>query len=62
MATIAKLPSGKYKAIIKSNGRILKTKNFIKKSAARSWAKRIEADHEALLRIPANVNTYSGRT
>lgn len=48
MATIANLPNGKFKAIIRKDGRILKTKTFQKKSNARTWAKRIEADQEAL--------------
>lgn len=48
MATIAKLPNKKFKAIIKKDGKILKTKTFTKKSLARVWAKRMEADQEAL--------------
>jgi len=51
MATIAKI-QGKtntsYKAIIKQHGRILKTKTFKTKTAARAWAKRIEADQEQM--------------
>lgn len=48
MATIAHLPNGKYKAIVKQNGRIVKTKTFLKKSAARQWAKMLETDSERL--------------
>jgi integrase len=51
MATIAKIQgktSTSYKAIIKQHGRILKTKTFKTKTAARAWAKRIEADQERL--------------
>jgi hypothetical protein len=48
MATIARLPNGKFKAIVKADGKILKTKTFLKKSYARQWAKRIESDQEAL--------------
>ena len=48
MATIAHLKNGKYKAIVKKNGKILKTKTFSKKSLARTWAKRIETDQELL--------------
>lgn len=46
MATIATLPNGKFKAIVKHNGRIVKTKTFLKKSAARQWAKQLEIDQE----------------
>ncbi len=49
MPTIAKQPNGKFKAIIKAKGRILKIKTFIRKTDARAWAKRIEADHEAIV-------------
>jgi hypothetical protein len=51
MATIARIQrktNTSYKAIIKQHGRILKTKTFKKKTAARAWAKRIEADKERL--------------
>lgn len=51
MATLAKITTAngvKYKAIIRKDGRILKTKTFIRKTDARIWAKRIEADHESM--------------
>ena len=51
MATIAKLPNGKFKAILKKNGKILKTKTFLKRVHARQWAKRIEADQEELFAL-----------
>ena len=51
MATIAKVKttSGfKYKAIIKKNGKPLKSKTFTRKGDARTWAARIEADCELM--------------
>lgn len=48
MVTIARLPNGKYKAIIKPKGRVRKTKTFSKKTDARSWAKRLESDRESM--------------
>lgn len=51
MATIAKIqkPSGiRYKAIIKADGRILKTKTFTRKADAKKWAQGIEADQERM--------------
>jgi len=51
MATIARIQcknSISYKAIIKQHGRVLKTKTFKTKTAARTWTKRIEADQEQL--------------
>ena len=52
MATIARLKQGgkvvSYKAIIKHNGKILKTKRFKLKGAAQTWAKRVEADLEMM--------------
>ena len=49
MATIAKIKTAsgfKYKAIIKKNGKPLKSKTFTRKGDARTWAARIEADRE----------------
>lgn len=49
MATIARIPRAKgivWKAIIKRRGRVLKTKTFQTKTAAREWARRMEADAE----------------
>ena len=49
--TIAKIPnrSGfKYKAHVKKNGKNLKIKTFTRKTDARTWAKRIEADFELM--------------
>ncbi len=51
MPTIAKQPNGKFKAIVKSKGRILKTKTFIRKGDARAWAKRLEADRESMIAL-----------
>ena len=42
MATVTKTAAGTFKAIIRKNGRILKTKTFKKKSLARTWVNRIE--------------------
>ena len=43
-------PAGatRYKVIIKSGGRIVKTKTFTTKKAAKTWAKRIEGDMEMM--------------
>ena len=38
----------KYKAIVKSNGRIVKTKTFLNKSHARKWDKELELDQERI--------------
>jgi integrase len=52
MATIAKVQSAtkgvRYKAIVRRNGVILKTKTFATKTNARTWARRIENDAEAI--------------
>lgn len=51
MATIAKIQKSsgiRYKAIIKHDGRILKTKTFTRKTDAKAWAKGVEADQERL--------------
>jgi len=48
MASIVKTPSGKFKAIIRKNGRLLKTKTFSRKTDAKAWAVRIEGDREML--------------
>ncbi len=48
MATITKTKSGSFKAIIRKNGRTIKTKTFKYKKAARAWANRIEGDREAM--------------
>jgi integrase len=51
MATISKLDkkSGtRYKAIIRKDGRIVKTKTFTRKRDAKLWAQRIESDQETL--------------
>ena len=50
MASIAKIQgkaSPSFKAIIKQDNRILKTKSFIK-TASRAWVKHIEAANEKL--------------
>ena len=49
MATITRVPRAHghaYQARIKRRGRILKTKTFRTKTAAREWARRLEADLE----------------
>ena len=51
MATIAKIKTAsgfKYKAHIKVDGKNVKIKTFTRKTDARTWAKRIEADHELM--------------
>ena len=48
MATVTRLKNGKYKAIIRKNG-LIKTKTFLRKSAARSWAKQIEVEIELII-------------
>lgn len=65
MATIARIKQGgkivAYKAIIKRNGKILKTKRFKRKGVARIWTERIEADvemMEALDSPGANITCY----
>ena len=51
--TIAKIktksgPGFKYKALTRKNGKNLKIKTFARKTDARTWALRIEADHELM--------------
>ena len=49
MTTIARVPRSKgvsWKAIIKQRGRVLRTKTFRTKTAARDWSRRIEAELE----------------
>lgn len=52
MATIAKVKTAtrgiRYKAIIRHNGRISRTKTFSTKTAARTWARRMESDIETI--------------
>jgi integrase len=49
MATILKLPNGKYKAILRTaKGRYLRSKTFTRKTDANTWARRLEADQEAM--------------
>jgi hypothetical protein len=38
----------KYKALVRKNGKNLKIKTFARKTDARTWARRIEADHELM--------------
>ncbi len=47
MATITKLQSGKFKAIVRNHGRS-KTKTFTRKTDARTWAKALEANTERM--------------
>ncbi len=46
MATFVKTPSGKFKAVIRKNGLVLKTKTFSRKADAKMWASRIEGDRD----------------
>ena len=48
MATISKTKSGSFKAIIRKNSRVIKTKAFRLKKDARTWSKRIEGDRDAM--------------
>ncbi len=49
MATILSTPNGKFKAILRSpKGRYLQSKTFTRKTDARTWARRMEADQEAM--------------
>ena len=48
MATLIKNKSGSFKAIIRKNGRTIKTKTFKYKKDARTWAARIESDRGAI--------------
>ena len=49
MATITKTKAGTFKAIIRKNNRIIKTKTFRLKKDARTWSKRIEGDRDAMM-------------
>ena len=46
MATIVKLKHGRFKAIIRSGHRVLKTKSFTRRTDAKQWVLRIESDRE----------------
>ena len=46
MASFVKTPSGKFKAVIRKNGCVLKTKTFSRKADAKMWAARIEGDRD----------------
>jgi integrase len=48
MAYIRKLPTGRYQAHIKRNGRIIKRRTFGTKRLARAWANEIESNHELI--------------
>jgi len=48
MAYFSATKSGKYKATIRKNGRIVKTKTFKTKTLAKRWALTIESDNEAV--------------
>lgn len=48
MATITKTPAGSFKAIIRKNSKVIKTKTFRYKRDARTWAMRIEGDQQAI--------------
>lgn len=62
MATIAKTKSGKYKAVIRDpKGRHLKSKTFTRKTDARIWARRIEADREKMAALDSAGATITVR-
>ncbi|MBA1445247.1 MAG: hypothetical protein M3H12_13175 [Chromatiales bacterium] len=46
-----RLPNGKDKAILKKEGKTLKPKSHPKKTYACQWARRMEAEQEALLAL-----------
>jgi integrase len=49
MATILSTQNGKFKAILRSpKGRYLRSKTFTRKTDAKTWARRLEADQEAM--------------
>ncbi|MEH6519198.1 MAG: site-specific integrase [Halioglobus sp.] len=49
MATILHTPNGKFKAILRTpKGRYLRSKTFTRKTDARTWSRRLEADQEAM--------------
>ena len=48
MATITKTKAGTFKAIIRKNQRVIKTKTFKLKKNARQWAKKIEGDSDLI--------------
>lgn len=48
MAYISNTDSGKFKATIRQNGRVIKTKTFSTKTLAKKWAQGIESDQEAI--------------
>ena len=47
-ATITKTKAGTFKAIIRKNSKVIKTKTFRLKKDARTWSKRIEGDRDAM--------------
>ena len=49
MATITKTKAGTFKAIIRKNNRVIKTKTFRLKKDACTWSKRIEGDRDAMM-------------
>ncbi len=48
MATITKTKAGTFKAIIRKNQRVIKTKTFKLKKNARQWAQKIEGDADLI--------------
>jgi integrase len=52
MATFLKLKNGKYKAILRNpKGRYLRSKTFTRKTDPTTWARRLEADQEAMIAL-----------
>ncbi len=54
MATLAKVKRAKgfaYQAKVKRRGRVVKSKTFRTKTAAREWARRVESDAELELAL-----------
>lgn len=48
MSTITKTKAGTFKAIIRKNQRVIKTKTFKLKKKARQWAQKIEGDSDLI--------------
>ncbi|MFV8817151.1 tyrosine-type recombinase/integrase [Haliea sp. E17] len=52
MATILTTQNGKYKAVLRdAKGRYIRSKTFTRKTDARAWARRMEADQEAMVAL-----------
>ena len=61
MATIFKLPNGRFKAVLRSpQGRYLRSKTFTRKTDATTWVRRLEADREAMAALGDELQPVSG--